>query len=55
MLEIGAAVSANERFQHAIHPWTSYLVIPIFAVANAGVPLGDGRIAAALGSAVTLA
>lgn len=54
VLEIGAAVSANERFQHAIHPWTSYLVIPIFAIANAGVPLGDGRIAAALGSAVTL-
>lgn len=54
VLEIGAAVSANERFQHAIHPWTSYLVIPIFALANAGVELGGGRIGDALGSPITI-
>lgn len=54
VLEIGAAVSANERFQQAIHPWTSYLVIPVFAIANAGVSLGDGRIGDALGSTITI-
>lgn len=54
LLEIGNAVSANERLQHTIHPWTSYLVIPIFALANAGVALGDGRIADALGSPITI-
>ncbi len=34
VLEIGGAVSANERFQQSIHPWTSYLVVPIFALAT---------------------
>ncbi len=54
VLEIGAAVSANERFQQSIHPWTSYLVVPIFALANAGVPLSGDAISAAAGSAITL-
>ena len=39
-LEVSRAVSPNERFQGAIHPWTSYAVVPLFALANAGVPLG---------------
>jgi Na+:H+ antiporter, NhaA family len=54
VLEIANAVSANERLQHSIHGWTSYLIIPIFAIANAGVPLGDGRIGDALTSPITL-
>lgn len=54
VLEIGAAVSPNERFQQAIHPWTSYLVIPLFALANAGVPLGGDALSRALTSPVTL-
>lgn len=52
--EIGSTVSPNERFQLAIHPWTSYLVIPLFALANAGVPLGGDALSGALGSPVTL-
>ncbi|MGE4427277.1 MAG: Na+/H+ antiporter NhaA [Solirubrobacteraceae bacterium] len=54
ILEIGSAVSPNERFQAAIHPWTSYLVIPLFALANAGVPLGGDALSGALTSPVTL-
>lgn len=54
VLEIGAAVSPNERFQEAIHPYTSYVVIPIFALANAGVPLSGEAISSALSSPVTL-
>ncbi|MDO9356368.1 MAG: Na+/H+ antiporter NhaA [Solirubrobacteraceae bacterium] len=54
ILEIGAAVSPNERFQNLIHPWTSYLVIPVFALANAGVPLGGDALERALTSPVTI-
>jgi Na+/H+ antiporter NhaA len=46
--------SPNERFQHRIHPLTAYLVVPIFALANAGVSLDPDVVGKALGSAVTL-
>jgi Na+/H+ antiporter NhaA len=32
-------VSPNERLQHLFHPWTSHLIVPLFALANAGVVL----------------
>lgn len=54
VLELGAAVSPNERFQEAIHPYTSYVVIPIFALANAGVSLSGDALSSALTSPVTL-
>ncbi|MBJ7472971.1 MAG: Na+/H+ antiporter NhaA, partial [Solirubrobacteraceae bacterium] len=54
VLEIGAAVSPNERFQAAIHPYTSYVVIPIFALANAGVVLSGEALSAALTSPITI-
>jgi NhaA family Na+:H+ antiporter len=28
------------RFEHALHPWVSYFIVPIFALANAGVRFG---------------
>ena len=36
-----------------LHPWTSLAVVPLFALANAGVPLSRPSLAAAVGSAVT--
>ena len=48
------AISPNERLQHLFHPWTSYLIVPLFALANAGVRLDGGSIDRALGSPVTL-
>jgi Na+/H+ antiporter NhaA len=47
------AVSANERFQTVLHPWTSYVVVPVFALANAGVDLRGGLLGDALASPVT--
>jgi Na+/H+ antiporter NhaA len=47
------AVSANERFQAVLHPWTSYVVVPVFALANAGVDLRGGLLGDALVSPVT--
>ena len=33
------AVSPAEGMAHALHPWSSFLIVPVFALANAGVPL----------------
>ena len=32
-----AAVSPNARLQQLYHPWTSYVIVPLFALANAGI------------------
>ena len=53
-LEVSRSVSPNERFQGAIHPWTSYVIVPLFALANAGIPLGADSVSRALGSPITL-
>src|SRR3546814_1207271 len=37
-LELRASVSVAERLENALHPRTSYLLFPIFALANAGIP-----------------
>jgi Na+/H+ antiporter NhaA len=47
------AVSLNERLQTMLHPWTSYVIVPLFALANAGVDFRDGVLADALSSPVT--
>ncbi len=47
------AVSVNERLQTILQPWTSYFVVPVFALANAGVDLRGGVLGDALGSPVT--
>ena len=44
-----------EDLEHRLHPWSSYVVIPVFALANAGVDLGDGALGDALSSRVAWA
>jgi NhaA family Na+:H+ antiporter len=39
------AVSPVERLQHALHGWVAYGIMPLFALANAGVPLGSASLA----------
>ena len=41
-----------ERLENALHPWTSFLVIPVFALANAGIHLGGTSFDAVLGSPI---
>jgi Na+/H+ antiporter NhaA len=48
------AVSPNERLQTLWHPWTSYAIVPLFALANAGVHLSGCLLAHAYNSPVTL-
>jgi NhaA family Na+:H+ antiporter len=31
--------------EHALHPWVAYMIMPVFAFANAGVPLAGFRLA----------
>jgi NhaA family Na+:H+ antiporter len=38
------AVSPCERLIHALHPWVAFGVMPVFALANAGVVLGGASI-----------
>jgi Na+/H+ antiporter NhaA len=49
------AVSPNERLQELLHPWTSFVIVPLFALANAGVDMRDGVLSDALGSPLTWA
>jgi NhaA family Na+:H+ antiporter len=48
------AVSPLVRVEVALHPWTSYLIVPVFALANAGVVLTADGLRAATTSSVTL-
>ncbi len=48
------SVSVAERLQNLLHPWTSYVVIPLFALANAGIAFSREGIAGAATSAVTV-
>ena len=50
---LARAVPVNERLQLVLHPWTSYVVVPLFALANAGVDLRGGVLSEALSSPVT--
>ncbi len=47
------AVSVNERLQLMLHPWSGYVVVPVFALANAGVDLRGGILGEAFTSPLT--
>ncbi len=49
-----SAISPNERLQYVLHPWTAYVVVPLFALANAGVHLSGTLIDQAVSSPITL-
>jgi Na+/H+ antiporter NhaA len=49
-----SAISPNERLLQLFHPWTSYAIVPLFALANAGIPLSGSFLGRAFTSPVTL-
>ena len=53
-VELRAATSPNERLQQLLHPWTSYVIVPLFALANAGIAINGGLLARAFSSSITL-
>jgi Na+/H+ antiporter NhaA/predicted DsbA family dithiol-disulfide isomerase len=52
--ELRAATSLNERLQQLYHPWTSYAIVPLFALANAGIRINREFLADAFSSRITL-
>jgi Na+/H+ antiporter NhaA len=53
-LSVDTAISPNDRLQQLFHPWTSYLIVPVFALANIGIQLTPHFLARAFTSPVTL-
>jgi Na+/H+ antiporter NhaA len=51
---VASAISPNERLQQLYHPWTSYVIVPLFALANAGITINTDFLARAYTSPVTL-
>ena len=49
-----SAVSPNERLQQRFHPWSSYAIVPVFALANAGIPVDPTFLGRAYSSPITL-
>jgi Na+/H+ antiporter NhaA len=53
-LGVASAISPNERLQYDLHPWTGYVIVPLFALANAGVHVTGRLLGDAIGSPITL-
>jgi hypothetical protein len=51
---LATALSPNERLQQLYHPWTSYVIVPLFALANAGIPISGAFLARGYASPITL-
>ena len=42
-----------DALEHRLHPWTSFVVVPVFVLANAGIVLGGDAVRAAASSSIT--
>jgi Na+/H+ antiporter NhaA len=51
---VRAAVSPNARLQAIYHPWTSYAIVPLFALANTGIAINGDFLSSAYSSPITL-
>ncbi len=49
-----AGTVPSQRLLALLHPWSSFVVLPLFALANAGVTLDRDLLARAVGSSITL-
>ena len=51
---VASAISPNERIQYGLHPWTSFVIVPLFALANTGVRINGDLLSRSLTSPITL-
>ncbi|MFF0050760.1 Na+/H+ antiporter NhaA [Streptomyces sp. NPDC005498] len=52
-LGIASVISPNDRLQRLFHPWASFVIVPLFALANAGVSIDAHQLALASTSPIT--
>jgi hypothetical protein len=48
-----SAISPNERLQYRLHPCTSFVIVPLFALANVGIHIDGHLIGEAIASPIT--
>jgi len=53
-LGVASAISANDRLQYRLHPWTSFVIVPLFALANTGIHVDGNLLGDAATSPITL-
>ncbi|MDQ6749157.1 MAG: Na+/H+ antiporter NhaA [Actinomycetota bacterium] len=53
-LSVASAISPNERLQYRLHPWTGFLIVPLFALANAGIHVDGALLGDAVSSPITV-
>jgi Na+/H+ antiporter NhaA len=53
-LGVASAISPNDRLQYRLHPWTSFVIVPLFALANAGIHVDGDLLSDAVRSPITL-
>jgi len=51
---VAQAISPNDRLQYRLHPWTSFVIVPLFALANAGIHVNGNVLSHASSSPITL-
>ena len=51
---VAAAISPNDRLQYRLHPWTSFVIVPLFALANIGIQIDGALLSDAVTSPITL-
>ena len=53
-ISLSESISPNGRMQEIFHPWASYVIVPLFALANAGLVISAAFLAKAFTSPITL-
>ncbi len=53
-ISLSESISPNGRLQETFHPWASYVIVPLFALSNAGLVITGPFLARAFTSPVTL-
>ncbi|MFN2559787.1 MAG: Na+/H+ antiporter NhaA [Jatrophihabitans sp.] len=53
-ISLASTLSPNARLQTFFHPWRSYVIVPVFALSNAGIVLNGGFLKHAYTAPITL-
>lgn len=49
---VQGSISTVEWLEHSIHPWSSYLIVPLFAFTNSGIVISKSTIQGAIGTSL---